>query len=525
MFEPGAPHATTHVLARNYARRTIEVAAFHHPDVLTEEQLERTRPPYGDGGIREWGRSEDRNKGEYRDGNSPFNPLYDDPMGELGPSISKYHSGAAEYKEAKANLWWRVYGLGYSFDAFGPVDARINRETFYARRYDDGRGWAEGYGRKYVRVATRELAGHRDDLGLLREEHDREVNPPHVDLDPSFPERPPELRLIAEDLLGKREEPLGKWISRGPDLTFEDVLEIDSLRGERGPWVLLWGDVTQLDKRDRRHMFCFMQGVLLEAAGADEILHTVDRAQENRLDATDIPEVHYAYAGEIPWCETYPPTESSEITLTMGETMVATKKVELDFIRNGESMSSAEFAECMSGYFRKASAGSDAQYDEAAVEALGRALQEQGIELVEREIKVEERRLDMESRRMTMPVNRHSFSGGRSDVTPGFTAYTPARQIADDLGLTNRPQTYDLFDADGRRASHTGRHGGEFSNMQEFVFIRKDLLDRYLAESGQRLAWVIYGERALYDGGMGGAKALLGDAPPYVRYEKTQLYD
>jgi hypothetical protein len=61
--------------------------------------------------------------------------------------------------------------------------------------------------------------------------------------------------------------------------------------------------------------------------------------------------------------------------------------------------------------------------------------------------------------------------------------------------------------------------------MQEFTFIRKDLLDRYLDESGQRLAWAIYGERALYDGGMGGAGALLGDAPPYVRYGKTRLYD
>jgi hypothetical protein len=44
-------------------------------------------------------------------------------------------------------------------------------------------------------------------------------------------------------------------------------------------------------------------------------------------------------------------------------------------------------------------------------------------------------------------------------------------------------------------------------------------------KSGQRLAWAIYGERALYDGGMGGTEALLGDVPPYVRYEKPRLYD
>ena len=113
------------------------------------------------------------------------------------------------------------------------------------------------------------------------------------------------------------------------------------------------------------------------------------------------------------------------------------------------------------------------------------------IELVEREVVVDERRLDMESRQITMPVNRHSFSGRHSDVTPDFSAYVPARQIADDLGLTNRPQTYDLFDPDGRRASFSFRDGEGFSDVQEFTFIRKDLLDRYLKESGQRLAWAI----------------------------------
>ncbi|QIN84412.1 hypothetical protein GBA63_18525 [Rubrobacter tropicus] len=526
MFAVGAPHATTHILARNYARRTIEIAALHHPDVFTDERLGRTRPPYRDGGLRDWGQSEDRNEGGYRGGGSPFNPLEDDPMGQLGRGISKYHSGAPEYRTAKANLWWRVYDLGYSFDAFGPVDARINREASYARRYDDGRGWAEGYGRKYVRVATRELAGHRDDLGLLREEGDWEVNPSHVDIDPSFPERPPELLLVPGDLLGDRREPLGDWISRGPNFAFKDVLEVETLDGERGPWVLLWGHVTQHDEKHRRYMFCFMQGLLLEAADADEILGAVNGAEENRLDATDIPEIHYAYAGEIPWCETYPSTEPSEIALILGETTVATKKVEIEFVRDGESVSDAEVTRLMSHCLGDEDDVSETQDDdEAAVREFGRALQERGIELLEREVTVNERRLDMESRQMTMPVNRHRFSGGRSDVTPDFSPCVPARQIADDLGLTNRPQTYDLFASDGRRASLSFAHGEGLSDMQEFTFIRKDHLDRYLNGSGQRLAWAIYGERAFYDGGMGEAEALLGDAPPYVRYEKTRLYD
>jgi hypothetical protein len=209
----------------------------------------------------------------------------------------------------------------------------------------------------------------------------------------------------------------------------------------------------------------------------------------------------------------------------MGEMQVATKHFDLDVVRNGESVSDAEFSRLMAELVGDEGDVPETLDEEAADGDFERALQEYGIELVEREITVDERLPVMESLRMTMPVTRHSFSGSRSDVAPDFSAYAPTRQIADNLNLKNRPQTYDLFDADGRRASLTGRHGGEFSNMQEFVFIRKDLLDHYLAESGQRLAWVIYGERALFDSAVDGATSSLGDAPPYVRYVKTRLYD
>jgi hypothetical protein len=528
MFAPGAPHATTHILARNYARRTIEIASIHHPDMLHEEHLERTKPPYEEGGIREWGESEDKNEGEYREGNIPISILEDDPMGQLGPGISKYQSGTSEYKEAKANLWWRIYDLGYSFDRFGAVDAQIHREvlySLYSRRYDDDRSWAEGYGRKYARIATRELAGYRDDLGLLKNEYDCEINPPHVDLDPSFPEKLPALQLITGDLLGDRCQPLGEWIACGPDLTFDEVLEIEEIQGERGPWVLLYGHVTQHDERSRRYMFCFMQGVLLSAADAEEILDVLAGAEESRLDTTDIPENHYTYAGEIPWCETYPPNEPSQISLIMGDNTVTRNSDGVEFIRNGERISDAEYSELMSRCFDHESAGSKPENAQAKITDLKSALEAEGIEVVAEEVTVEDQRPDIVYFEMTMPVNRHSWAGRHIDITPGFAAYVPARQIADRLALTNRPQTYDLFDPEGQRASIAFEYGDKFSNRQEFAYIRKDLWDRYLEESGQRLAWALYGERALYHAARGGVDELLGGSSPYVRYRKTRLYD
>jgi hypothetical protein len=38
MFGEKAPHRTTHILMRDYARRTIELALIHHPDLLSSEQ-------------------------------------------------------------------------------------------------------------------------------------------------------------------------------------------------------------------------------------------------------------------------------------------------------------------------------------------------------------------------------------------------------------------------------------------------------------------------------------------------------
>jgi hypothetical protein len=260
MFAPGAPNATMHLLARNYARRAIEIAARHRPDVLTDEQLERTRPPYEEGGIRDWGESEDKNEGEYRNNNHPLGLLDDEPMGRLGPDISKYQSDTPQYKKAKANLWWRIYELGYSLERFGAVDGLLLNESYRRSSKADG-GWTDGYGRKYSWIATCELAGYRDDLGLLRSEWDLGYeNWTYVDLDPSFPEELAEHRLVHGDLLGDRQTPLTEWIAHGPDPTFEELLEVEELRGERGPWVLLYGHVTQKDERKRRDMFCFLQG-------------------------------------------------------------------------------------------------------------------------------------------------------------------------------------------------------------------------------------------------------------------------
>ncbi len=125
---------------------------------------------------------------------------------------------------------------------------------------------------------------------------------------------------------------------------------------------------------------------------------------------------------------------------------------------------------------------------------------------------------------VTMPVRGHGWEDYHSELNPSTGANTPARQIADVLGLVGRQQTFDLYDSSGRRASATFRHGGRFSDKQEFTYLRKDLLDRYLEESEQRLIWHIFGERAILEADPGARRAS-SDGPPYVRYDEVRMYD
>lgn len=71
----------------------------------------------------------------------------------------------------------------------------------------------------------------------------------------------------------------------------------------------------------------------------------------------------------------------------------------------------------------------------------------------------------------------------------------PSKEIAEFLDLCSQPQTFDLYEKNGRRASITIQWGDTWHTGHKLVFLRKDLLDRYLNENGYHLVWVIGGER------------------------------
>ena len=469
MFKPNAPHSTTHILARDYARRTIDIALIHHPDLLTDDERKYITPRCTDGGIQEWGESEDRNAGEYIDGNAPLWPDFENyTLGQLVKDRSNYDFKHDEYKRVRANIFWRIYELGYSLDNFGEIDKWLARGNMEYYRSADG-DQTDRYGQKYLWIAFYELAGFRQDKNLLSEYYD-DLRISDADIDPSFPAEPEKCNLVEEDFLGDREISVKEWIcnSDPPDLT--PYLKVDWLCGEQGPWVLLEGHLSQEDDQVNRDMFTSLRGLIVRSEESGEI---VERLKQKKIDARDIPscpEDFYTYAGEVPWCNTYPANSWEELSFETESVLVPIEQPVL--LRNGNPISEDETRE----FF-------DSNVDQETIEA---PLREQDLEtrvetvmeqpvllrngdpiseeetheffgsiadLIEEKdwktikARLHERDLDLtvptvKVFKVLVPVRENTWEAYHSTIVDSRSVAIPSRQIADAFSLCGQPQKF-----------------------------------------------------------------------------------
>ena len=341
MFKLDALHSTTHILARDYARRTIDIALIHHPDLLTEDERERITPPFKDGGIQEWGECKDEDTRLYHGGAAPVQMDFGNyTLGGLVKNRGNYDFQHAEYKCVLSNIFWRIYNLGYSLDAFGKIDGRLGAENY--RKYGrsaDGRK-IDRYGKKYSWIAFHELAGFRQDNDLLPDYDDR-LRISDADLDPSFPDVQLEHNLVTEGFLGNPDISAKDWVFNTPPPDFISYLTVDPLCDEEGPWVLLWGSLSQEEKIDNRDMFALLQGLIVKPEKTEKIIETLmNHEPMDRTNMPFCPEDYYTYAGEVPWCDTYPENSTEEIQFEIGKVLVSKEQAEL--LRNGKPISSEE---------------------------------------------------------------------------------------------------------------------------------------------------------------------------------------
>ena len=313
LFAEGAEFSTTHSLIREYATRTIELATLHNPNAFTDKEIKRSNPPFTDGGLRTWGESGDSRKRVHGPA-SPFRMDFENyTLGRLVPDRGNYDYEHEGYRKVRAQILWRIEQLGWSSELFNRVDNVIGNEHFQPWREDSEK--TERYGKKYSWIAYFEMAGLKQDFGAINQNEEGERPSWQVDIDPSFPIPVPKAKVIDKDFLGNSSIETEKWIVNAAPPNVVPYLRLPEVLGEGGPWIMLDGLMHQQDEIRGRRLFLSVDSFLVANQHADSFQDHLSR----RDWVPDKPSIYYTFAGEIPWCSTYPENGFSEFPYVTDE--------------------------------------------------------------------------------------------------------------------------------------------------------------------------------------------------------------
>lgn len=420
IFAPGAKYSTTHVLMRDYARRICEIGLLKQSGLLKAEEVGRMRPPYKEGGLREWEEEPIEDDHAWVKAGSPFRMDFENyTLGRLVDGRGNYDFKHQGYRKERACVLRRVFQLGWNAKDFDEIDQRIARTQGVAR-VGVGGAQTDRYGKKYSWIAFFERVGVLRDEGFDKESFDAD-RPSDADLDPSFPHPLPETQIVKSDYLDDGKSTNAEWIANGPTPKLEPYFVLSGLNGELGQWVLVDAFLTQECKRRDRRIFAFLRTFIVRQ---DELVDFNDCLSKQDLGNRWLPEkptTHYAFAGEFPWSDTW-----------------------------------HAFGWC------------DISFD---------------VRWPRREFKA------------LIPVHEYGWESYHSVLNQDAHATLLAKELALDLSLVGQPQTHDLYDQTGRRATIAVTHRIDHNNEQHLLYLRKDLLDSYLAKNGYGLACAVWGER------------------------------
>lgn len=299
-YDENSPVFTTHLLIVYYASNILKIASLHNDNLFPIEQTKKFFNPYKNMNTFEWGQSEDKDKGKYRNCADPFESIvHYDYIEKLGKQLSRYHNKDAEYIKEKSHVLWRLYDMGYSYEKFKEIDESVEEHNHHAS-YNDYLLIYDTYGRKYAKIATLERAGYnvnRDYLVL-----ERNGNFGHfVDIDPSFP-KISDCQLLPKLFINPKKED-HDWLNEN-DFNFENYLVFDKIKDESESWMLMNGFYSA--EEYSQSVYTFFRGFFINKDDEKEIRKlskNIDYLDNDRLP--ELNSFYYIYSGEIPWIDDF----------------------------------------------------------------------------------------------------------------------------------------------------------------------------------------------------------------------------
>lgn len=489
LFAKQAPFSTTHALMREYATRTIELVALCSPSTFTPEELERSRPPFADGGLRQWGGGNENSREELHGPDSPFHMDFENyTLGRLVRDRRNYDYKHEEYRKIRAQVLWRIERLGWSNALFNTVDNEITGEQ-YRPWMKRSTGKTERYGKKYSWIAFFEMAGLRSDLEKTSQEGTREVDIWDFDIDPSFPERPTKAQVIDTDFLGAPHVGTKDWIADGSLPDVAQYLRLPEVLAEDGPWIMLDGFAVQEDQERGRNSFCCIRSFLIDPRDADSFVKHLTHQDPEIWSLPQMPSFIYTFAGEIPWCSTFPRNGVVEFSIVTREETVKVQQTQRQFYLDDKELDQNQIRFILRRMLHKKIDETQGQW-QISEEDMKR------VKVREEPVEIEEVKRKYQQYEVLIPVCNFDWESYHSVVNDAGHATTLAKEVATALDLTGQPQTFDLFTRDRFRATRfISDQSDDYNNGQSMCFIREELLQAFLQKEDYSLIWVIWGER------------------------------
>ncbi len=299
-FDENRPIFTTHLLIVYYASNILKIDSLHDDNLFQIEQTKKFLSPYKHMKTFEWGQSEDKDKGKYRNSADPFESIvHYDYIEKLGKQLSRYHNNDAEYIKEKSHVLWRLYNMGYSYETFKEIDEKVEEDNYRAS-YNNYFLIHDTYGRKYTKIAALERAGYNVNRGYLVLERDGNFGH-FVDIDPSFP-KINDYQLLPKLFINPKKEDCD-WLDEN-DFNFENYLIFDKIKDESGSWILMNGFYSA--EEDFQSVYTFFRGFFINKDDENEIRKLSENI--DYLDNDRLPELnsfYYMYSGEIPWSDDF----------------------------------------------------------------------------------------------------------------------------------------------------------------------------------------------------------------------------
>lgn len=161
------------------------------------------------------------------------------------------------------------------------------------------------YGKKYSWIAFFEMYGLRAAMGRLEDHPIHDPRPSDSDIDPSFPIAIPEWSPPSRNIFESSPVPLEDWLAKGENAGYEALLRIEEVDGHAGDWLLLDASLHE-GVKDGRELLGWVTSVFAPKRSVARLRAEVE-AGRNLGDHgfPDLGADYYTFHGEVPWSLSY----------------------------------------------------------------------------------------------------------------------------------------------------------------------------------------------------------------------------